>query len=77
MEKKYTLQIDMKNTGEDWYFDIRQPDGQNLSVNDTASFLVTAVSICVRNSENPKELISSLVDQMNNEFSKIHIVEQS
>ena len=77
MEKKDTLQIDMKNTVEDWYFDIRQPDGQNLSVNDTASFLVTAVSICVRNSENPKELISSLVDQMNNEFSKIHIDEQS
>lgn len=75
MEKKYTLQIDMKNTGEDWYFDIRQPDGQNLSVNDTASFLVTAVSICVRNSENPKELIISLVDQMNNELSKIHIDE--
>ncbi len=77
MEKNYTLQIDMKNTGEDWYFDIRQPDGQNLTVNDTASFLITAVSICVRNSENPLELINTIADQMNHEFSKIQINEES
>lgn len=77
MEKKYSLQIDIKNTDDDWYFDIRQPDGQKLTVGDTASFLVTAVSICVRNSENPLELINSLADQMNHEFSKIQINEES
>lgn len=77
MEKNYTLQIDMRNNGEDWYFDIRQPDGQNLTVEDTASFLGTAITICIRNSNNPEELISSVIKQLNNEFSKISINDET
>lgn len=77
MENKFTLQIDISKNNDEWYFDIRQPDGQKLTVNDTASFLVTAVSICIRNSENPLELVNIIADQMNHEFSKIQINEES
>lgn len=73
MEKKYTLQIEMTDKGGEWYLDIRQPDGQSLSIQDAATLLTTAITICVKASENPKEIIDNVIGQIDTEFSKFNI----
>lgn len=71
MDKKYVIQVELTDKGEEWYLDIRQVENQTLTVEETATMLSTALSICVRSSENPEELIKSVMSQLDSEFSKI------
>lgn len=71
MENKYVIQVELTDRNSEWYVDIRQVENQYLTIEETANMLVTALSICVRSSENPEELMKSVALQLDSEFSKI------
>jgi hypothetical protein len=73
MQEKYTLQLDLNNNGTDWDINIRQPENQTLTVENTATMLAAAITVCVRSSTNPEELINNVISQLNAEFEKIYI----
>jgi hypothetical protein len=72
MEITKRIVVDFKHDGERAYFNILLPEGEKTTTDEMAKILSGALALCIRSSKNESELMSQIIEYLNEEYVNIN-----